>query len=121
MAVKKILVVDDEPQLLDMIKMRLEASGYEVVCAADGQEALDYVSRYSPDLVILDLMLPKIDGYKVCGLLKQDTRYKNIPVIMLTALTEEKDNKLSKQVYADGYLNKPFDPKVLLAEIKRLS
>lgn len=121
MANKKILVVDDEAQLIDMVKMRLEANGYDVITAYNGQEGLDKARRESPDLIILDLMLPKIDGYKVCRMLKFDEKYKNIPIILFTARAQQEDEKLGKEVGADAYITKPFEPQVLLEKIKQLT
>lgn len=117
---KKILLVDDEVGLVDMVKMRLEANDYDVVVAFDGQEALEKARKEIPDLIILDLMLPKMDGYKVCGLLKTDTRYSKIPIIIFSAMAQEKDKKLAEEVKADAYITKPFDSQVLLSKIKEL-
>lgn len=120
MAKKRLLLVDDEVELVEMIKFRLEASGYEVLTANDGQRALEIARKEKPDLVILDVMLPKMDGYKVCGLLKKDSRYAHIPVMMFTAKAMDADMKLGQEVSADAYLTKPFEPKVLLEKIKEL-
>ena len=120
MAKKRLLLVDDEVELVEMIKFRLEASDYEVLTANDGQQALEIARREKPDLVILDVMLPKMDGYKVCGLLKKDSRYAHIPVMMFTAKAMDADMKLGEEVSADAYLTKPFEPKVLLEKIKEL-
>ena len=117
---KRILVVEDEEAMVDLVKMRLEANGYEVITAYDGQEGLDKARKLEPDLIILDLMLPKMDGYKICGLLKADTRYSKIPVIMFTAKVQEDDVKLGKEVGADAYITKPFEPQTLLGEIEAL-
>ena len=117
---KKILLVDDEVGLVDMMKMRLEANNYDVITAFDGNEALEKAKKENPDLIILDLMLPKMDGYKVCGLLKTDTRYSKIPIIIFSAMAQEKDKKLAEEVKADTYITKPFDPQVLLSKIKEL-
>jgi len=117
---KRILLVDDERDLVDMVKMRLEAGGFEVLTAYDGQGALDRARREKPDLIILDLMLPKIDGYKVCRMLKFDEKYKNIPVIMFTAKAQDSDKQLGEEVGADGYITKPFEPQVLLSRINEL-
>lgn len=117
---KRILVVEDETQLVDLMKMRLEANNYEVITAYDGQEALEKTRREKPDLIILDLMLPKMDGYKVCGLLKKDTRYAKIPIVMFTARAQEGDIKLGEELGADAYITKPFEPQVLLSKIKEL-
>jgi len=118
--VKRILIVDDEVQLVEMVKMRLESAGYETIVAYDGQEGFDKAKKDKPDLIILDLMLPKMDGYKICGLLKNDARYAKIPIIMFTARAQEEDMKLGKDLGAEEYVTKPFDPKILLSKIKEL-
>ncbi len=117
---KKILLVDDKWHLVQALKLQLEAE-YEILCAYDGIQALEKAKAEKPDLMILDLMLPKMDGYKVCGLLKKDARYANIPIIMFTAKTqEEEDRRIIKEVGADGYVMKPCDSQVLLDKIKEL-
>lgn len=117
---KKILIVDDEPNLMVLLESRLKMQGYEVIMASDGQAGLETAKRQKPDLIILDLMLPKMDGYKVCGLLKNDTRYAKIPIILFTARTQESDRQTARELGADAYVTKPFDPKVLLAKIEEL-
>lgn len=117
---KKILIVDDESQLVDMVKMRLEASDYEVITAYDGKEGLDKARGERPDLIILDLMLPKMNGYEVCQLLKFDQKYKDIPIILFTARTQEGDKKTGFEVGADAYITKPFESQVLLGKIREL-
>lgn len=117
---KKILLVDDEQDMVYAVKMQLEANGFKVLTAQDGQEGLDKARKENPDLIILDLMLPKIDGYKVCRMLKFDEKYKNIPVIIYTARAQEADEKLGYEVGANAYMTKPFDPKKLLAKINEL-
>lgn len=118
---KKIMVVDDEKYLANMIKMRLEANDYEVDLAKDGKEALEKIRKGEPpSLVILDLMMPKLDGYQVCRMLKFDVKYKHIPIIMLTAKTQEKDKNMGLEVGADAYFTKPFDPHLLLEKISEL-
>lgn len=117
---KKILVVDDETELVKAIQIRLEQADYQVIAAYDGQEGLDKVRSEKPDLIVLDLMLPKMDGYKVCRMLKFDEKYKNIPIIMLTARAQESDEKLGYETGADAYLTKPFESTVLLGKIKEL-
>jgi len=102
------------------VQMQLEAGNFKVLTARDGQEGLDQARKEKPDLIILDLMLPRIDGYKVCRMLKFDEKYKDIPIIMYTARAQEADEKLGFEVGADAYLTKPFDPKKLLAKIKEL-
>ncbi len=120
MAKKRILVVDDETKLVMAIRIRLEQAGYEVLVAYDGQEGLEKAKKEKPDLIVLDLMLPKMDGYKVCGLLKADTRYGKIPIIILTARAQESDEKLGLECAADAYIIKPFQHEAVLAKIKEL-
>ena len=120
MTKKKILVVEDEAELTGAIQIRLEQAGYEVLIAYDGQEALEKARTENPDLIVLDLMLPKIDGYKVCRMLKFDEKYKKIPVVMLTARAQEKDENLGYEVGADAFITKPFKYQVLLAKITEL-
>ena len=117
---KRILVVDDEFQLVEMVKMRLEANGYDVITASDGLEGLEKARKEKPNLILLDLMLPKMDGYKVCRTLKFDERYKHIPIIMFTARAQESDEKIGKEVGSDAYIVKPFEPQKLLGKIKEL-
>jgi len=117
---KRILIVDDEDGIVKLVQMYLEYHHYEVLSASDGQEGLDKAKSDRPDLIILDLMLPRMNGYKVCGLLKKDSRYAKIPIILFSAKTQEKDIKLGHEVGADAYLTKPFDPEILLSKIKEL-
>ncbi|MFC1666767.1 response regulator transcription factor [Candidatus Omnitrophota bacterium] len=117
---KRILLVDDEEDLRKMLKFRLEAMDYDVLEAGDGQEGLEKARSAKPDLIILDLMLPKIDGFKVCRMLKFDERYKTIPIIMFTARAQKQDEELGKQMGADAYITKPFEPQILLENIKKL-
>jgi len=114
---KRILIVDDTENIVKLVKMYLEHHHYEVITAYNGQEGLDKAKAESPDLIILDLMLPRINGYKVCGLLKRDIKYAKIPIILFSAKTQEKDMKLGRDVGADAYLTKPFEPDVLLSKI----
>jgi len=117
---KKILIVEDEPHALETLQDRLEFEGYEIITAQDGQTALAKAKAEKPDLIILDVMLPKMDGYKVCGLLKADTRYNKIPIIMLTAKAQEADKKLSQEMGAEAYMAKPFEAAELLGKISEL-
>lgn len=117
---KRILVADDEIEAVKMMRIVLEASGYEVIGAYDGQEALEKARKEKPDLMILDLMLPKMDGYKVCRMIKFDEKYKHIPIVMFTARAQQSDIKMGKEVGADAYITKPFDHNVLLDKIKEL-
>ena len=115
---KKILIVDDDPNIVSLLAARLRANGYEIVSAEDGLVGLEKAKTEKPDLIILDLMLPKMDGYKVCGLLKKDTRYSKIPIILFSARAQEADVRLGEEVSADAYITKPFEPKKLLSKIQ---
>lgn len=116
----RLLLVDDEEALVELMKVRLEANGFEVSVATDGAQALEIARQYRPDLIILDLMLPKMDGYKVCALLKGDINYSGIPILIFTARAQEGDQKLALEVGADDYIVKPFEPVVLLDKINKL-
>jgi len=115
---KKILVVDDEAHIRELIRFNLEKEGFTVIEAVDGSAALKAVRMERPDLVVLDLMLPVIDGLEVCQALKKDAEMSGIPVIMLTAKAEEIDKVLGLELGADDYITKPFSPRELLARIK---
>lgn len=119
-AAKKILIIEDEPEFLAGLKMRLEANGYEVLEASDGASGLETARANSPDLILLDLMIPKIDGFKVASQLKSDEKHRKIPIIMLTARSQQVDRNMGMTVGVDDYLTKPFRPKVLLDTIERL-
>ena len=116
---KKILVVDDQVDLVETMKFALELEGYKVVVSYNGEDALNQARRESPDLILLDIMLPKLDGYKVCRLLKFDERYKHIPILMLTAKTQERDKLTGQETGADEYIPKPFDIEELMGKIKK--
>lgn len=114
----RILVVDDEPSILELIRINLEREGYEVQTAADGRAALLAVERARPDLILLDVMLPGMDGLAVCRTLYQNPATRDIPIIMLSARGEELDKVLGLEMGADDYLTKPFSLRELLARIK---
>ena len=115
---KKILIVDDEVDLVKTIRFSMEAEGYKVLVSYSGEDALNQARTEVPDLILLDIMLPKLDGYRVCRLLKFDEQYKNIPILMLTAKTQEKDKLLGKETGADEYITKPFDMDELMKKVK---
>ena len=115
-----ILLVDDEVDFVEMISMRLRASGYEVAALYEGESVLNTISHQRPDLVILDLMLPKVDGYTVCAAMKKNADFRNIPVIILTAKDPSSEAQMTGESAADACLIKPFDPKELLDKIKEL-
>ena len=116
----KILVVDDEPDAVELIEFNLKANGYEVATAADGEEALQKARAILPNLIILDLMLPEVDGMEVCKILRRDQRTQGIPIIMLTAKAAEIDRVLGLELGADDYVTKPFSPRELVLRVKRL-
>jgi two-component system alkaline phosphatase synthesis response regulator PhoP len=118
MSAKKILIVDDEVDLVETVRFPLEMEGYHVLVSYNGEDALNQARKENPDLILLDLMLPKLDGYKVCRLLKFDDRYKHIPILMLTAKTQEKDKALGMETGANEYITKPFEMDDLLKKVK---
>ena len=117
---KTILVVDDEEDVLELVKYNLEKNGYRVTTASTGEEAISKARSIVPNLVLLDLMLPGIDGLEVCKQLKSNPKTEQVPVIMLTAKGEESDVVVGLEVGADDYITKPFSPKVLIARIRRI-
>lgn len=119
MAKENILIVDDEEDVLELVRFNLEKDGYKIYTAVSGEEALEKARAKLPDLIILDLMLPGIDGLEVCKKLKNDNKTQNIPVIMLTAKSEEADIVTGLEIGAQDYITKPFSPKVLVARVKR--
>ena len=120
MGKERILLVEDERDLVETMIFQLEAAGYEVIVAYDGLDGLEKAKRENIDLMILDLMLPKMDGYKVCALLKKDSRYSKIPIMLFSARAQDSDIKMGEEVNADAYVVKPFEAKALLAKIKEL-
>ncbi|MDD5492735.1 MAG: response regulator [bacterium] len=117
---KRILVVEDEPDIAEVIKQRLAGAGFEVMIAEDGYMGLETARREKPDLIILDLMLPKIEGYKVCRMLKFDKEYSYIPIIILTARSQPVEEETGYATGANLYLTKPFDGNELTAKVKEL-
>jgi len=118
--VAKILIVDDEIQFREMLRERLEANGYEVVSAKDGEEGLEKVESEKPDLIVLDVMMPKMGGFEACSILKKDVRYNKIPIIFLSAMAQQDDMAVGKDVGADTYITKPFEAPVLIDKIEEL-
>jgi len=114
----KILVADDEKNILRIIQFNLEKSGYEVFTAVDGEEALEIINRKRPDLAILDIMMPKINGFDLCKKVKSSD--KEINIILLSAKGQEVDKKRGKDAGADLYMTKPFSPRLLLSNINKL-
>jgi len=117
---EKILIVEDEPDILDLISYNLKQAGFSVVPVETGEEAIEVAEREQLALIVLDLMLPGIDGLEVCRLLKQRVESKSIPVLMLTARTEEVDRIVGLELGADDYLVKPFSPRELVLRIRAI-
>jgi len=117
---KKILIADDNPDNVELLRKRLNSQGYETVAAFDGEEALQVVTRENPDLLILDIMMPKLDGYEVLRRLKQIDEFRDLPVILLTARKEIPDKIKGLDIGADDYITKPFNPQELLARVRSL-
>lgn len=118
MSKEHILVIDDEEDILELVRFNLSREGYRVTCASSGEKALNLSRDGHPDLLVLDLMLPGIDGLEVARLLKQDSRTRTIPIIMLTAKGEESDVVTGLELGADDYVTKPFSPKILVARVR---
>jgi two-component system phosphate regulon response regulator PhoB len=116
----RILVVDDEPEAVELVEFNLKQAGYAVTTAADGAEALKKIHAQAPDLILLDVMLPEMDGFEICKVLRRDAATAKISIIMLTAKAAEIDRVLGLELGADDYLTKPFSPRELLLRIKKL-
>ncbi len=117
MSRSRVLVVEDDRTLAEVLRYNLDREGYEVIIAGDGEEALELARAQRPDLVILDIMLPKLDGLQVCRILRNET---NVPIMMLTAKTEEVEKILGLEIGADDYITKPFSMRELLARAKSM-
>ena len=116
----KILAVDDEPLYQHLLKVNLEKEGYDVITASNGEEALEMVSTRHPDLVIMDIMMPKMDGYSSCYALKREAATRSIPIIILTAIDLKLNLECGKEIGADGYITKPFNSQDLLDNIAQV-
>jgi two-component system alkaline phosphatase synthesis response regulator PhoP len=114
---KKILVVDDEEYIVELLQMNLKQQGYVPICAYSGIEAIEKAQKMKPDLILLDIMMPDMDGFETCRKLREDHLLKNIPIIMLSAKSEETDKVIGLGVGADDYITKPFGIRELLARI----
>ena len=116
----RVLVVDDEPDLVRILQFGLQSAGYVVESASDGQEGLKKAREVKPDIILLDLMLPKLDGYKICRLLKFDERFKHIPIIILSARTQEGDQTLALEMGANRFVTKPYNFSEILTHVEEL-
>lgn len=117
---KRVLVVDDEPDILKLISVNLELEGFKVLTAKNGLECLETVRQEPVDLIILDVMMPDVNGYQVCQYLKEDDKFKDIPVIILTAKVRKSDQFWSKKIGACLYLTKPFEPLYLVEKVREV-
>ncbi len=115
-----VLIVDDNPQILELLEAYLEPLDVQVRLASDGQAALDTVAQERPDLILLDIMMPKRSGFEVCRLLKDDPRYRDIPIVMVTALNELGDLERARESGADEFLTKPVNKTQLLDRVQKL-
>src|SRR6185503_3520327 len=115
-----ILVIDDEKDLIELVRYNLEKEGYDAIAASDGQTGLDIAQRHKLDLIVLDLMMPGMDGLEVCRRLRSDPRTGRIPLIMLTAKATEADRIVGLELGADDYITKPFSPRELVARVKAI-
>ena len=120
MAKGKVLVVDDEIYIVHILDFSLGMEGYEVLTALDGEQAVEKAKAERPDLIVLDIMMPKLDGYETCKMLKADEATKNIPVILLSAKGRNVDQKIGFEVGADDYITKPFSPRKLVERINAI-
>jgi DNA-binding response OmpR family regulator len=117
---RRILLVDDEPSITKTVGKRLEIAGYEVLIAMDGEDGLTKAQLGNPDVIILDLMMPKKSGFEVCAALKQDPKHKHIPIIIFTGKGMDMDEKLCREIGANAYVSKPHDAKTLIEVIEAL-
>ena len=116
---KKILIVDDEADIIEILQFVLESNGYECITAMDGEAGLKLAREANPDLIILDVMMPKINGYKISRLLKYDNKYKDIPILMITARSQEVDKIIGEETGADEYITKPFNVDFVVEKVKK--
>jgi len=117
---KEILIVDDEPSIVVPIQFLMEQQGYNVLVAENGEDALDIIYKYKLDLILLDIMLPRIDGYEVCEIVRLDPRYRDIKIIFLTAKGREVEIAKGLALGADAYITKPFSNTELVSQVKEL-
>ena len=117
---KEILIVDDEPSIVVPIQFLMEQQGYNVLVAENGEDALDIIYKYKPDLILLDIMLPRIDGYEVCEIVRLDPRYRDIKIIFITAKGREVEIAKGLALGADAYITKPFSNTELVSKVKEL-
>ncbi len=117
---KKILIADDRSEVVELVKVTLEGEGYRTIDASDGSEALEKIRLEKPDLILLDIVMPKMDGFEVLSEIRKDPKTKDIPIIMLTAKGQKSDQEKGKELGATGYIIKPFSPSILLRRIEEI-
>lgn len=117
---KKLLIADDEPHIVKVLEIRLKKAGYDVRTANDGEQTLERIKEDKPDLVVLDVMMPPPNGFQLCRMLKDDAKYKDIPIILLTAKASESDQFWGMESGASAYITKPYSPEDLLGKIREL-
>jgi len=117
---KKILIADDKPEVVELVRVTLEGEDYQILSAFDGEEALEKIRKEKPDLILLDIVMPKIDGFEVLSKLKNDSQTKDTPVIILTAQGQKVDQEKGRRLGAQDYITKPFSPSALLNKIEEL-
>ncbi len=116
---KKILIIDDEQDIVETLQFTLEAEGYDCTAAFDGETGLNLAKEITPDLIILDVMMPKMNGYKISRLLKYDNAYKDIPILMITARSQNDDKAIGQETGANEYITKPFELDYVLSKVKQ--
>lgn len=117
----RVLICDDDPVILRLLEVNLEIEGYDVLKASNGEEAFELAVAEVPDLIVLDIMMPRLNGYQTCAKLKEEDRTKHIPVVFLSAKAQQSDIELGKSYGVEEYLTKPFDPSDLIDVVERLS
>ncbi len=117
---KKILIADDRPEVVELVKVTLEGEGYQTIDASDGREALEKIGKEKPDLILLDIIMPRMDGFEVLSKVRKDPKTKDIPVIMLTAKGQKVDKEKGGTLGAQDYIIKPFSPSRLLRKIEEI-
>lgn len=117
---KKIAIVDDEQDIRDLVQMYLSKSGFQTACFEDGTSFISYLQKETPDAIILDIMLPDTDGFEICKKMRQNSKFRDIPIIMLTAKSDEMDRVIGLEIGADDYVVKPFSPRELTARVKAI-
>lgn len=117
---KKILIIEDSPTIVSLLRNRIEDSGYETIAANDGESGLQMIKEKMPDLIILDVKMPGMDGFEVCRIVKGDPNIKDIPIVFVTASAQKSDIEKYREVGGSGYITKPYEGKALVDEIKKV-